>query len=133
MSDVEFEYAIRRDVRNNPIVREVDRARVAEMWRWAAVVVGLGLVLVLSAWEHFQVLQYGYLIEEMRRQRTAEDELRRHLLLDRAVLLRPERLERVATERLHLVVPGPDATIVVERVSTGEPPARGVVAAHRPF
>src|SRR4029079_13133109 len=33
----EFEYAIRKDVRNNPIVREVDRERHLEMWRSAGV------------------------------------------------------------------------------------------------
>ena len=28
-----FEYAIRKDVRNNPIVREVDEARQRELWK----------------------------------------------------------------------------------------------------
>ena len=36
MSDA-FEYAIKKDVRNNPIVREVDRDRYREMWRSAAI------------------------------------------------------------------------------------------------
>jgi hypothetical protein len=128
MSDLDFEYAIRQDVKNNPIVREVDRARVAEMWRWAAVLAGLGAVLVFSAWQHFQVLRYGYLIEDMRKQRVLEEERRRHLLLDRAVLLRPQRLEKIATERLDLVVPGAGTTIVVDRVDGGTLPARAVVA-----
>jgi hypothetical protein len=128
MSDLDLEYAVRQDVRNNTIVREIDRARVAEMWRWAGVVIGLGAVLVFSAWQHFQVLRYGYLIEDMRKERVIEDEQRRHLMLDRAVLLRPQRLERIATERLHLVAPGPSSTIVIERISVGAPPARGVVA-----
>lgn len=37
-----FEYAIKKDVRNNPIVREVDRHRQQEMWK----AVGVGVVLV---------------------------------------------------------------------------------------
>jgi hypothetical protein len=129
MSDVEFDYAIRSDVRNSAIVREIDRGRIVEMWRWAAVLVLLAGVLVFSAWQHFQVLRYGYLIEDARKERVGEEELRRHLMLDRAVLLRPQRLEQVATERLQLVVPAPDATIVIERVVMGPPPARAVVAA----
>ena len=31
MSGVDFEYAIKKDVRNNPIVREVDEARQRQM------------------------------------------------------------------------------------------------------
>jgi hypothetical protein len=129
MSDLDFEYAIRQDVRNNPIVRELDRGRLAEMWRWAAVLVGLGAVLVFSSWQHFQVLRYGYLVEDMRKQYAAEEERRRHLLLERATLLAPQRIEHIATTRLDLVAPAPGATIVIERVDTGAPPARGVVAA----
>ena len=52
MSDA-FEYAIRKDVRNNPIVREVDQERHREMWRSAGVGVFLVLVLLFSAWQHF--------------------------------------------------------------------------------
>jgi hypothetical protein len=123
------DYVLRPGVRNSAIVREIDRARVLEMWRWAAVVAGLGVVLVFSAWQHFQVLRFGYLIEDMRRQRIAEEEVRRHLILDRAVLLRPQRLERLATGPLQLVTPDREATIVIERARTDPPPARGVVAA----
>ena len=32
-----FEYAIKKDVRNNPIIREVDEERQREMWKLAAV------------------------------------------------------------------------------------------------
>ena len=40
-----FEYAIKKDVRNNPIVREIDSERHREMWR--SVAVGLLLVSVV--------------------------------------------------------------------------------------
>jgi hypothetical protein len=129
MSDLDIDYAIRQDVKNNAIVREIDRARVIEMWRWAGVVFGLAAVLVFSAWQHFEVLRYGYLIEDMRKQRVVEDELRRHLVLDRAVLLAPQRLETIATRKLRLVVPSAEATVVIDRVAGDAPPARGVVAA----
>jgi hypothetical protein len=129
MSDLDIDYAIRQDVKNNAIVREIDRARVIEMWRWAGVVFGLAAVLVFSAWQHFEVLRYGYLIEDMRKQRVVEEELRRHLVLDRAVLLAPQRLETIATRKLRLVVPSAEATVVIDRVAGDAPPARGVVAA----
>ena len=42
MNALDFEYAIKKDVRNNPIVREVDEARQKQLWRTA----GIGAVLV---------------------------------------------------------------------------------------
>ena len=52
-----FEYAIKKDVRNNPIVREVDRDRHREMWRSLGVGAFLVGVLLFSAWQHFELLQ----------------------------------------------------------------------------
>ena len=40
-----FEYDIKKDIRNNPIVREVDEARFSELWR--SVFIGVLLVVVL--------------------------------------------------------------------------------------
>ena len=34
-----FEYAIKKDVRNNPIVREVDERRLREQWHTLVIVV----------------------------------------------------------------------------------------------
>ena len=45
MSGMDFEYAIKKDIRNNPIVREVDEARQRQLWR--SVGIGLFLVVVL--------------------------------------------------------------------------------------
>ena len=60
-----FEYSIKKDIRNNPIVREVDLERHREMWR--STVIGLFLVAVLlfSAWQHFELQQHGYRYEQM--------------------------------------------------------------------
>src|SRR4029078_2442699 len=69
-----FEYAIKKDVRNNPIVREVDEARQRELWTSIAIAGFLVVVLVLSAWQHFELLRHGYEVEELQRQRSAEEE-----------------------------------------------------------
>jgi len=45
MTGETFEYAIKKDVRNNPIVREIDRDRHRELWR--AAMLGVVLVAVL--------------------------------------------------------------------------------------
>ena len=70
-----FEYAIKKDVRNNPIVREVDDARQRELWKSVGVAGFLVLVLLFSAWQHFELLRHGYQVEELQRQRAAEEDI----------------------------------------------------------
>jgi cell division protein FtsL len=122
-----FEYAIKKDVRNNPIVREVDEARQRELWKSVAIAGFLVLVLLFSAWQHFELLRHGYQIEEMQRLRSAEEEAGRRLRLEIDTLKSPKRIEALATERLHLVTPSRDEAIVIERVVPAEPPPASVV------
>jgi cell division protein FtsL len=123
-----FEYAIRKDVRNNPIVLEVDEARQRELWQSVGVAGFLVVVLLFSAWQHFELLRHGYQIEEMQRDRAVEDETGRRLRLEIETLKSPKRIEALATQRLHLVTPSSDEAIVLERVLPTDPPAKSVVA-----
>jgi cell division protein FtsL len=123
-----FEYAIKKDVRNNPIVREVDEARQRELWKSIGIAGFLVLVLLVSAWQHFELLRHGYQVEELQRQRAAEEETARRLRLEIDTLKSPKRIETLATEQLHLITPGRDEAIVIERVVPAEPPAASVVA-----
>lgn len=125
-----FEYAIKKDVRNNPIVRELDRERQREMFRSAAIGVLLVSVLLFSAWQHFELLRHGYRLEQLQKERAAEEEINRHLRLENETLRSPARIERLATDRLHMVAPGPDEAAVIERVLPTTPPPRSVVARH---
>jgi cell division protein FtsL len=123
-----FEYAIKKDVRNNPIVREVDRERQRELWESLGVAGLVVIVLLFSAWQHFELLQHGYKIEQMQKERTAEEDARRQLRLEFETLRAPERIESLATGRLHLVEPTSEDAVVIERVLPAEPPAKSVVA-----
>ena len=123
-----FEYAIKKDVRNNPIVREVDESRQRELWTSIGVAGFLVLVLLVSAWQHFELLRHGYQVEELQRQRTAEEDIARRLRLEIDTLKAPQRIEALATQQLHLVTPTRDESIVIERVVPAEPPAASVVA-----
>jgi len=128
MSATDFEYAIKKDVRNNPIVREMDRDRQREMFRSVAIGVFLVSVLLFSAWQHFELLRHGYRLEQMQKERAAEDEINRHLRLEIETLRSPSRIERLATGRLGMVAPGPGEAAVIERVLPSAPPPRSVVA-----
>jgi cell division protein FtsL len=123
-----FEYAIKKDIRNNPIVREVDRDRHREMWSSVALGVFLVLVLLFSAWQHFELLRHGYRLEQMQKERAAEEEVSRHLRLEIDTLRSPARIEHLATGRLRMIAPGPDDATVIERVIPAPPPPRSVVA-----
>ena len=126
-----FEYAIKKDVRNNPIVREMDEERQRELWKSVGVAGFLVLVLLLSAWQHFELLVHGYQAEEMQRQRATEEETGRRLLLEIETLKSPKRIERLATEQLRLVTPSREEATVIERVLPADPPAASVVALRR--
>ena len=126
-----FEYAIKKDVRNNPIVREMDEARQRELWRSVGVAVFLVLVLLFSAWQHFELLRHGYQIEEMQRQRATEEEAGRQLRLEIDSLRSPKRIEALALEQLHLVTPSRDEAIVIERVLPADPPPASSIVARR--
>ncbi len=129
MSAMDFEYAIKKDVRNNPIVREVDEARQRQLWRSMGIGMFLVAVLLFSAWQHFELVRHGYQIERMQQERAAEEEVNRHLRLEIETLRAPRRIEKIATEQLHLVVPSRDQAIVIERVTPAAPPDKSVVAA----
>jgi cell division protein FtsL len=126
-----FEYAIKKDVRNNPIVREMDEERQRELWKSVGVAGFLVLVLLLSAWQHFELLRHGYQAEEMQRQRSSEEEAGRRLLLEIETLKSPKRIEMLATQQLHLVTPSREEATVIERVLQADPPSASVVALRR--
>jgi cell division protein FtsL len=129
MSGIDFEYAIKKDVRNNLIVREVDDERQRQVWRSLGIGGFLVIVILFSAWQHFELLQHGYKIQRMQQQRAAQEEINRHLRLEIETLRSPVRIERIATKDLHLVAPGRDQAIVIERVTSSAPPGKSIVAA----
>jgi cell division protein FtsL len=123
-----FEYAIKKDVRNNPIVREVDEARQRELWKSVAIAGLLVIVLLFSAWQRTELLRHGYQVEELQREKAAEEDIGRHLRLEIDTLKSPKRIEALAINRLHLVSPSSGDAIVIERVLPADPPPTSVVA-----
>jgi cell division protein FtsL len=123
-----FEYEIRKDFRNNQIVREVDERRLRDLWQSLGIGAILVLVLLFSAWQHFELLRHGYRLEQMQRERAAEHDINGHLRLEMETLRAPQRIEKLATERLGMVTPAEGEAIVLERVTSPAPPAKSVVA-----
>ena len=128
MSGESFEWAIKKDVRNNPIVREVDLERHRDMWRSVGFGVFLVVVLVFAAFQQFQLNQYGYRMSDAQEQLEKEAMINRQLRLELATLQAPAFVEKEATHQLHMVAPGPADAFVVERVFETAAPPKSVVA-----
>lgn len=128
MSAADFEYAIKKDVRNNPIVREIDEARQQQIWRSVWIGGLLVTVLLFSAWQNFELVQHGYQLQRLQQQQADELEINRRLTLEVETLRSPERIERMA-EELNLVAPPADQAVVIERVTPAMPPGKSIVAA----
>lgn len=129
MNGMDFEYAIKKDVRNNPIVREVDEARHRQLLQTLVIGGFLSLVILFSAWQRFSLLGHGYEMQRMQQERAEQEEINRHLRLEIETLRAPARIEDIATRRLHLVAPSRDHAIVLERVTPAAPPEKSIIAA----
>lgn len=129
MSAIDFEYAIKKDVRNNPIVREIDHARQQQLWRSVALGAVLVAVALFSVWQKQQLVQHGYDMAALQRELAVETEVNRHLRLEIETLRAPRRIADLATKRLHLVEPAADQAVVLERVVAPAPPSSSLVAA----
>lgn len=123
-----FDYALRKHVRNNPIVREVDEGRQRELRLSLGIGAIFVVLVVFNAWEKLELLRHGYEAETMERSYAEELEVNRHLRLESESLRAPQRIEHLAATRLGMVAPTSADTIVLERVLPAEPPATSVVA-----
>ena len=125
---IDLEYAIKKDIRNNPIVREIDREQKREFLRMLAFGVAIVGMLLFSATQPFKVLTSGYEIERLRQQLAEEESLHRKLTLEVETWRAPELLERRAVRELHMVAPTSSDMVVLELVPAPSVPDRSIVA-----
>jgi cell division protein FtsL len=123
-----LEYAISKDIRNTQIVRELDRTRQRELFQYAGVGMIIVGLLLYSAWQHFELVRHGYRVEEMQKQKKDEEAINRSLKLQLQVLKSPQRIERLATQRLRMIEAGPQTAIVLERATPVDPPEKSILA-----
>src|SRR5690606_26223519 len=105
------DYAVRKDIRNNPVVRELDARERREIRRtiWLAVLtVG---VLLFVAWQYSENLAMGMEIERLRGEVAREDAQQRKLRLTVEMLRSPRTIESRAIRELGMVAPSPEDTL----------------------
>ena len=132
MSGFDFEYAIKKDVRNNPSVREIDRERHRELWRSTLVGLFVVAVLVFSVWPRIELLEHRRSQAQLQRQLAEEVRHQGQLRAEAEQLRSPKRVERVAREKLGMVEARPEDFEVIPRVMPSPLPPETAVARWRP-
>lgn len=125
---VDLEFAIKQDIRNNPVVREVDAVQRREFFRLLGGAAAALITLLLVLWPRFSQQRQSYRTEDLRRDLAVEQELNRKYTLEIETLLQPKDLEQKAAA-LGLFLPTERDTVVLERVAPSSRPTRGIVAA----
>lgn len=112
-------------------VKRIDNSRLRRQaapnrFRECARVLALGGVVaaggLLYAWQHFQNIQLGYQLEELKAERAQALELNQQLRLETAALSSPMRIDTIARGQLGLTVAVPG------RLTPGPAPSDAVVA-----
>jgi hypothetical protein len=125
---VDLEFAIKQDIRNNPVVREVDAVQRREFFRLLGGAAAVLVVLLVVLWPRFSQQRQSYRLEDLREELAKEKELHRKYTLEHETLQRPQELERRAAA-LGMVIPSEQDTLVLDRVSPSPRPVHGIVAA----
>lgn len=128
--NIDVEYAIKKDVRNNPVVRGVDVQQRRELFRSLLVGAAVVSMLLFSAWQHYLLIDHSYRVQEMLTERAGEERLNRQLRLEVESMRAPEIVEQRAIKELGMVYPAPEQTLVIERVSSSTAP-KAIVARAR--
>ena len=124
---IELEFAIKKDICNNPIVREVDVQQKREFRQTLGVIALVVTMLLFWAWPHLQVVRSEGWIEGLRMELQEAEARNRHLRLELATVSAPKTVDERARHTLHLVSPTEKDTVIVERVQPARP-ANAIVA-----
>jgi hypothetical protein len=128
---IDLEYAIKQDVGNNPVVREVDREQKRGFIRtlgWAALAVGILMFKLLPTTGS---VSSGYELQSLKERLAEEQTVQRQYLLELEMLLRPQEVRARAMRELHMVEPNERNTITIERQPESPAASRAIVAAAR--
>jgi cell division protein FtsL len=121
-------FTLTKAVRNEQLVRELDRKRHRELFWVAFLGVILTLAVIVYAWPHFEMIQIGYRMEKLRQRRDELVEMKHHLELQRATESDPARIESIAKNELGMVYPGPEQILVLEPVNPIGPETAAAVS-----
>lgn len=124
------EICFSKHIDNSRLVKVADPKRKREMRQFLGALVGVFVVVMFYALQHFSAIQYGYKIEALRSQREALVEQNRQLKLEQAYLRNPDRIVAVA-EKLGLQTPQVGQVMRLDTPAVNDGPVVAQVAAVR--
>ena len=127
--NIDVEYAIKKDVRNNPVVRGVDVQQRREFFRNLGVGAAVVGMLLFTLWQNNLLIDHGYKVQQLLAERALEEGLNRKLRLELESLRAPAVVEERAMKELGMVYPAPEQTLVIERVASSASPTAIVARA----
>jgi hypothetical protein len=126
--NIDGDFSLRKDIRNNPVVRDVDPAQRRD-FRRTLVLAALVLAMVLfTAWQHVSVMTTGLELERLRGAEASEQTIQRRIRLEHEMRRSPQQVESRARQELRMA-PAAE-TLVIERVKPATPD-KAVIAAVR--
>lgn len=120
------EYHTVKRIDNSRLVRLSSPGRTREYVRLVAFAGLFAAGFLLYAWQHFQCLDFGYQIEELKAERSQSAELNQQLTLEIASLRAPMRIDAIARNQLGLTRPVPG------QILPSDGPGDAVLAEARP-
>ncbi len=107
-------YQVSRRVANEQLVRQVDRERNKQLVMVTITGLFLAAAVLAYGWQHFEMIRSGYRMEEQKGEREYLIKIQRQLVLERASLVSPDRIETIATRELGMVPPSDKQVVVIE-------------------
>lgn len=112
--NLDVEYAIKKDIRNNPVVREVDLQHKRQLMRTVLVACAVVAMLLFCVWQRFGVLEGDYVASALQAQLALETARNRQLKLEVQMLRAPQLIESEAGTQLQMVIPTSDTTLILD-------------------
>ena len=97
-------YFVKR-IDNSRLEREVDYEKRRECFGLLALGTLAFFFIMLFAWQHFECVRYGYLIQQMKQEQAAKMEQNHSLKVQFASLSDPQRIDTLARSELGLAPP----------------------------
>lgn len=105
-----------KHIDNSRLQREVDVEKRRECFGLLAFGALAFVFIMLVAWQHFECVRYGYLVQQLKQEQAEQVERNHSLKVQLASLTDPQRIDNLARSELGLAPPQPDQIIQV-----GEP------------
>ena len=112
-----------KHIDNSHLQREVNPVKRRECFGLLALGTLAFVFIMLFAWQHFECVRYGYLIQQLKQQQAEVVERNHALKLQFASLSDPQRIDSIAQSELGLAPPTPGQIIQIGNPAATNPKA----------